>query len=107
MTALRLLQVMQMVEGQRIAAAQCAINLASGSEDEGDGGSEAEESEVEMVEASTSKTRTERSEGEGEGNAEEDDGSAEEPRPPAWTTYPPGGPSLRTAHGDLRHHPGA
>ena len=46
---------MQTVEGQRIAAAQRAINLASGSE--------AEESEVEMVEASTSKTRTERGKG--------------------------------------------
>ena len=63
MTALRLLQAMQTVEGQRIAAARRAINLASGSEDEGDGGSEAEESEVEMVEASTSKTRTERGKG--------------------------------------------
>ena len=63
MTALRPLQAMQTVEGQRIAAARCAINLASGSEDEGDGGSEAEESEVEMVEASTSKTRTERGKG--------------------------------------------
>ena len=52
-----------MVEGQRIAAARRAINLASGSEDEGDGGSEAEESKVEMVEASTSKTRTERGKG--------------------------------------------
>ena len=63
MTALRPLQAMQTVEGQRIAAARHAINLASGSEDEGDGGSEAEESEVEMVEASTSKTRTERGKG--------------------------------------------
>ena len=63
MTALRLLQAMQTAEGQRIAAAQRAINLASGSEDEGDGGSEAEESEVEMVEASTSKTRMERGKG--------------------------------------------
>ena len=63
MTALQPLQVMQTVEGQRIAAARHAINLASGSEDEGDGGSEAEESEVEMVEASTSKTRTERRKG--------------------------------------------
>ena len=59
MTALRPLQVMQTVEGQRIAAARHAINLASGSEDEGNGGSEAEESEVEMVEVSTSKMRTE------------------------------------------------
>ena len=63
MTALRLLQAMQTVEGQRIAAARRAINLASGSEDEGDRGSEAEESEVEMAEASTSKTRTERGKG--------------------------------------------
>ena len=54
---------MQTVEGQRIAAAQHAINLASGSEDEGNGGSKAEESKVEMVEASTSKTRTERGKG--------------------------------------------
>ena len=54
---------MQTAEGQRIAAARRAINLASGSEDEGDRGSEAEESEVEMVEASTSKTRTERGKG--------------------------------------------
>ena len=59
MTALRPLQAMQMVEGQWISAAQCAINLASGSEDEGNGGNEAEESEVELVEASTSKTRME------------------------------------------------
>ena len=59
MTALRPLQAMQMVEGQRITVARCAINLASGSEDEGNRGSEVEESEVEMVEASTSKTRTE------------------------------------------------
>ena len=58
MTALRPLQAMQTAEGQRIAAARRAINLASSSEDEGDRGSEAEESEVEMVEASTSKTRT-------------------------------------------------
>ena len=63
MTALQPLQAMQTAKGQRIAAARCAINLASGSEDEGDGGSEAEESEVEMVEASTSKTRTERGKG--------------------------------------------
>ena len=63
MTALRPLQAMQTAEGQRIAAARHAINLASGSEDKGDGGSEAEESEVEMVEASTSKTRTERRKG--------------------------------------------
>ena len=63
MTALRPLQVMQTVEGQRIAAALCTINLARGSEDEGDRGSEAEESEVEMVEASTSKTRMERRKG--------------------------------------------
>ena len=63
MTALRPLQAMQTAEGQRIAAARRAINLASGSEDKGDGGSEAEESEVEMVEASTSKTRTERGKG--------------------------------------------
>ena len=63
MTALRLLQAMQMVKGQRIAVARRAINLASGSKDEGDGGSEAEESEVEMVEASTSKTRTEHGKG--------------------------------------------
>ena len=58
MTALRPLQAMQTVEGQRIAAARCTINLASGSEDKGDGGSE-----VEMVEALTSKTRTERGKG--------------------------------------------
>ena len=63
MTALRPLQAMQTVEGQRIAAARCAINLASGSEDEGDRGSEAEESEVEMVEVSTSKMRMERGKG--------------------------------------------
>ena len=63
MTALWPLQAMQMVEGQRIATAQRAINLASSSEDEGDGGSKAEESEVEMVEASTSKMRTERGKG--------------------------------------------
>ena len=63
MTALRPLQAMQMVEGQRIAAARRTINLASGSEDKGDGGSKAEESEVEMVEASMSKTRTERGKG--------------------------------------------
>ena len=63
MTALRPLQAMQTAEGQRIAAARHAINLASGSKDEGDGGTEAEESEVEMVEASTSKTRMERGKG--------------------------------------------
>ena len=63
MTALRPLQAMQMVEGQRIAVARRAINLASSSKDEGDRGSKVEESEVEMVEASTSKTRTERGKG--------------------------------------------
>ena len=63
MTALQSLQAMQTVKGQRIAAAQRAINLASSSEDEGDGGSEAEESEVEMVEVSMSKTRMERGKG--------------------------------------------
>ena len=63
MTALRPLQAMQTVEGQRITAARRAINLASGSKDEGNGGSEAEESEVEMVEVSTSKTRTDRGKG--------------------------------------------
>ena len=63
MTALRPLQAMQTVEGQRIAAAQCTINLASSSEDEGDGGSKVEESKVEMVEASMSKTRTEHGKG--------------------------------------------
>ena len=63
MTALQPLQVMQTVEGQRIAAARHAINLASGSEDKGDRGNETEESEVEMVEASMSKTRTERGKG--------------------------------------------
>ena len=34
------------------------------------------------------------------------EGNAEEPHPPVQTTYPPGGPSPRTAHGDLRRHPG-
>ena len=63
MTALWPLQAMQRVEGQRIAAARRAINLASSSKDEGDEGSEAEESKVEMVEASTSKMRTERRKG--------------------------------------------
>ena len=63
MTALRPLQAMQTVEGQMIATARCAINLASSSKDEGDGGSKAEESKVEMVEASMSKTRTERGKG--------------------------------------------
>ena len=63
MTVLWPLQVMQTVEGQRIAAAQCAINLASGSEDKGNGGNEMEESEMEMVEALTSKTRTEHGKG--------------------------------------------
>ena len=63
MTALRPLQAMQMVKGQRIAVARHAINLAHSSEDEGNGGNKVEESEVEMVEASTSKTRTEHRKG--------------------------------------------
>ena len=63
MTALRPLQAMQMVEGQRITMAQHTINLARGSENEGNGGNKMEESEVEMVEASTSKTRTEHRKG--------------------------------------------
>ena len=62
-TALWLLQAMQMAEGQRITTARCTINLASGSKDEGDGRNEVEESEVEMVEASMSKMRTERRKG--------------------------------------------
>ena len=63
MTALQPLQAMQMVEGQRIAAARCAINLASSSEDEGDGGNKVEESKVEMMEVSMSKMRTEHRKG--------------------------------------------
>ena len=105
MTALRPLQAMQTVEGQRIATARRAINLASGSEDEGDGGSEAEESKVEMVEASTSKTRTER----GKGSAAKAKAKATPKRATAAPSNPAHlrGPPTRTAHGDSRCHPGA